>query len=89
VIHVCDENKKMNKDFKCEKNLLLSQMKYFEKYLSGSSSIEDIDISVHCDINIFEWLMNYIHRRIGDSQPKLEVTNVISILISSEFLQIR
>jgi Domain of unknown function (DUF3342) len=30
VIHVFDENRKMNKDFKCEKNLLLSQMKYFE-----------------------------------------------------------
>lgn len=41
-------------------------MKYFEKYLSGSSSIEDIDISVHCDINIFEWLMNYLHKKPTD-----------------------
>jgi hypothetical protein len=24
VIHVCDENRKVNKDFKCEKTLLLS-----------------------------------------------------------------
>jgi hypothetical protein len=30
VIHVFDENRKVNKDFKCNKTLLLSQMKYFE-----------------------------------------------------------
>lgn len=34
VIHVCDESKKTSQDFKCEKNLLLKSMKYFEKYLS-------------------------------------------------------
>ena len=53
----------MNKDFKCDRNLLLLNMKYFEKYLSGpdSKSLDDIDISVHCDISIFEWLMRYVH----------------------------
>ena len=34
IIHVCDENKKLNKDFKCDKQLLITNMKYFEKYLS-------------------------------------------------------
>lgn len=34
LIHVCDEAKKKTQDFKCDKNLLLSNMKYFEKYLS-------------------------------------------------------
>ena len=57
IIHVCDENKKLNKDFKCEKNLLVKNMKYFEKYLMDQKSIDDIDISVHCDIGIFDWLM--------------------------------
>ena len=36
IIHVFDENRKVNKDFKCEKNLLLSQMKYFEQYLQDA-----------------------------------------------------
>lgn len=63
IIHVCDENKKLNKDFKCDKQLLITNMKYFEKYLSDSKSADDIDISVHCDINIFDWLMRYIHRK--------------------------
>ena len=83
IIHVCDENKKMNKDFKCDKNLLISNMKYFEKYLSDSKSLDDIDISVHCDINIFDWLMRYIHRK----EPTIEIKNSVSILISSDFLQ--
>lgn len=60
VIHVFDENRKMNKDFTCEKELLVTHMKYFEKYLTEATSVDDIDISVHCDIKIFEWLMKYL-----------------------------
>jgi hypothetical protein len=73
----------MNKDFKCDRVLLLTHMKYFEKYLADSKNLDDIDISVHCDINIFDWLMRYVHRR----EPKLELKNSVSILISSDFLQ--
>jgi len=25
--------------------------------------LDDIDISVHCDINIFDWLMKYVHKK--------------------------
>ena len=53
-------------------------MKYFD-----NKNIDDIDISVHCDINIFDWLMRYIHKK----DPRLEIKNAISILISSDFLQ--
>ncbi len=76
VIHVCDENHKVNRDFKCSRKLLVEYMKYFEKYLSDSNSFEDIDISVHCDVQIFDWLMKYISAhdkrksaRIKDSSP--------------------
>ena len=58
-------------------------MKYFEKYLPDSKNLDDIDISVHCDINIFDWLMQYVH----DKEPIIDVKNSVSILISSEFLQ--
>ena len=96
VIHVFDENRKVNKDFTCEKELLVTHMKYFEKYLTEATSVDDIDISVHCDIKIFEWLMKYLqgihqHRHSQSSSeepaPKLDIKNVISILISSDFLQ--
>jgi hypothetical protein len=60
TIHVFDENRKMSKDFRCQKDLLVSYMKYFQKYLTDATSSDDIDISVHCDIKIFEWLLKYI-----------------------------
>lgn len=40
---------------------------------------------MHCDVNIFAWLMSYIR---DDEKPVLDLKNVISILISSEFLGI-
>lgn len=83
IIHVCDENKKMNKDFRCDRQLLITNMKYFEKYLADSKNADDVDISVHCDISIFDWLMRYIHRK----EPLVEIKNSVSILISSDFLQ--
>ena len=57
-------------------------MKYFEKHLKMTDSADDIDISVHCDIKIFEWLMSYLN----EVYPRLEVSNVIPILISADFL---
>lgn len=91
MIHVFDENRKVNKDFTCEKELLVMHMKYFEKYLTEATSVDDIDISVHCDIKIFEWLMRYLKHKescgpIDETTPKLDIKNVISILISSDFL---
>jgi hypothetical protein len=88
-------------------------MKYFEKFLADNESgYDDIDISVHCDVEIFEWLMNYIHNKVIDeshtvinlvgsgsgsnsnsNSPNkatilhIDKTILISILISSEFLQ--
>ncbi|RHY14567.1 hypothetical protein DYB25_003388 [Aphanomyces astaci] len=92
VIHVCDEFRKVNKDFVCNKVLLLDNMKYFKAYLNDASNHEDIDISVHCDVSIFEWLFNYIHADGATTNSKaspstLAVDNVTSILISSDFLQ--
>lgn len=64
----------------------MRRMKYFSSYFnSGSGTIEELDISVHCDIMIFEWLVKFL---LDAQQPKLEVRNVVSILISSEFLGI-
>lgn len=83
LIHVCDEAKKKTQDFRCEKTLLLSSMKYFEKYLSDQKTLDDIDISVHCDISIFDWLMKFVH----GLKPQMEIKTAVSILISSDFLQ--
>uniref|UniRef100_A0A671QE82 SANT and BTB domain-containing protein n=1 Tax=Sinocyclocheilus anshuiensis TaxID=1608454 RepID=A0A671QE82_9TELE len=82
VIHVCDEAKNLKQDFVCPRNLLVKEMRYFEEYLSvDPQRWDEVDISVHCDVQIFDWLMNYV------KSHNTEHSNVISILISSEFLK--
>ncbi|XP_073421141.1 SANT and BTB domain regulator of class switch recombination isoform X1 [Dendrobates tinctorius] len=92
VIHVCDEAKNLREDFMCPRDLLISEMKYFAEYLSTDAQRwEEVDISVHCDVEIFNWLIKYVKRNSNEGDqldvPKLEPGNVISILISSEFLK--
>jgi len=101
----------------------MKYMKYFEKYLTEGTQNNDIDISVHCDIKIFEWLVKYLKQKErtpeneafaakhcqyrkkteeerqrdkeesekmpANCQPVLDLKNVISILISSDFLQMK
>ena len=47
--------------------LLLDHMKYFEPHLDGVTSADDVDISVHCDVNVFAWLVEYMqdHRKVS------------------------
>jgi hypothetical protein len=45
-------------------------MKYFEKYLTDNKNLDDIDISVHCDINLslsFTNLVGYYKCRGGNN----------------------
>lgn len=86
-------------------------MKYFESALKGMNNENDFDISVHCDIKIFEWLLLYIeheekkinprakfyeiHNDGGKDdkakaiKPEITVPDVISILISADYLRIQ
>jgi len=88
VIHVCDDNRDLEKNFECDRQLLLDKMTYFGQYLKQDPQQKemDVDISVHCDILVFEWLMQYIQ---CEQPPLLDVQNVVSILISSHFLQMK
>uniref|UniRef100_A0A3Q3WE70 SANT and BTB domain-containing protein n=1 Tax=Mola mola TaxID=94237 RepID=A0A3Q3WE70_MOLML len=92
VIHVCDETKNLKQDFTCPRDLLVKEMRYFAEYLTlEPQRWEEVDISVHCDVQIFDWLMNYVRRNSAGEgskdKPRLEPSNVVSILISSEFLK--
>lgn len=87
VIHVCDETKNLKQDFTCPRDLLVKEMRYFAEYLSvDAQRWEEVDISVHCDVQIFDWLMNYVRRnssgegakdkpRLGKTQEKLHFNN--------------
>ena len=83
-INVIDENKNKEQAFTIQRKLLFQEMKYFEAHASDSYQ-EDLDISVHCDIAIFEWLMRYVKEKLNP--PELTVKNVVSILISSNYLK--
>lgn len=94
VIHVCDEVKNTSKDFMCSQSLLVSKMGYFADVTAGQK-LEDMDISVHCDIQIFDWLMKWVKSEGGnsldptvESSPNLNVNNVVPILVSASFLQV-
>jgi hypothetical protein len=60
MIHVIDDSKKDKRDFTFSRSLLVKYMKYFDRCLKKISDNDEIDISIHCDAQIFEWLLNYI-----------------------------
>ncbi len=49
----------MKKDFVCPREILVREMHYFAEYLSSSDTQlwDEVDISVHCDVPVFDWLM--------------------------------
>lgn len=55
-----DENRQISRDFYCYKAHLQKYMLYFQPFLKEGQNIEDIDISVHCDVKIFDWLLKYL-----------------------------
>ena len=58
MIHVIDDSKNEKRDFTFSRSLLVKYMKYFDKCLKKISDQDEIDISIHCDAVIFEWLLN-------------------------------
>ncbi|XP_012266764.2 SANT and BTB domain regulator of class switch recombination [Athalia rosae] len=87
-IHVCDEAKNIKKDFRCPQKLLVQKMCYFADVTAGQK-LEEMDISVHCDIVIFDWLMRWVKKDIikKSEWPVFEANNVIPIMVSASFLQ--
>ncbi|KAJ8683394.1 hypothetical protein QAD02_019186 [Eretmocerus hayati] len=87
-IHVCDEAKNIKKDFCCPQKLLVQKMCYFADVTAGQK-LEDMDISVHCDVTIFDWLMRWVKKDLlkKSEWPVLEPNNVVPIMVSASFLQ--
>lgn len=64
-------------------------MGYFADVTAGQR-LEDMDISVHCDLQIFEWLIRWVKRESTSQETwcSLDSTNVVPILVSASFLQV-
>ena len=60
----------VKRDFHCPRGVLVREMRYFSEYLSSDAQLwDEVDISVHCDIPVFEWLMRCsVYTILGYSQ---------------------
>ena len=43
--------------------------------LFSGQSLEDVDISVHCDVTIFEWLMDWLKAQSKDENINICINN--------------
>lgn len=87
TIRVIDDAHGLTKNFICPASLLLTSMTYFRDNLSSyQDNWQEIDISVHCDLQVFSWLMQYIMSSSTRPPPKLDAKRVFSVLVSSEYL---
>jgi hypothetical protein len=81
MIHVIDDSKNEKRNFTFSRSLLVRYMKYFDRCLKKISDNEEIDISIHCDAEIFEWLLSYIfsveeyEKKKNSSQAEAEKFN--------------
>ena len=61
--------------------MLVREMRYFAEYLTTDAQRwEEVDISVHCDVQIFDWLMNYVKRTSKDSKEPPRLGKLIKYL---------
>ena len=87
TIRVIDDAHALTKNFICPASLLLTSMVYFRDNLSSyQDNWQEIDISVHCDLQVFSWLMEYVMSSPTRPLPKLDAKRVFSVLVSSEYL---
>jgi uncharacterized membrane protein YGL010W len=61
--------------------------RYFQGHLKSRRSTENHELSVYCDVAVFAWLLQFVQTRFDRNKPQLSHSNVMAVLISSNFLQ--
>jgi hypothetical protein len=61
----------------------MKYMKYFESALKNMTDSDDFDISVHCDIKIFEWLLTYIEFEERKINPRIKFYEIVDEKVPS------
>jgi len=82
----------VKQDFTCPRDLLVQEMRYFAEYLSTDSQrMEEVDISVHCDVQIFDWLIKYVKRstRENNGGPALGMMSILLTLAVNSIKSMR
>ena len=91
VIKVVDQGSGESKELECRLETLTEHMKYFGHYLVGVETGSRVEISVFCDVGIFEWLLRWAHeqteRKSRECSSTPSISQSISVLIAAHFLQ--
>ncbi|XP_043232064.1 uncharacterized protein KIAA1841 homolog [Amphibalanus amphitrite] len=62
-------------------------MPYFRDVVRGQQ-LENVDITIHCELAVFGWLMRWLESRSADAAPpELSADVVVSVLSSADFLR--
>lgn len=59
-INVVDNFKCQKQAFSVSRSLLTKHMAYFNKVLADYAAHDKINITIHCDVGVFSWLLDYI-----------------------------
>ncbi|KAG2493747.1 hypothetical protein HYH03_007970 [Edaphochlamys debaryana] len=76
------------RDFTCSVASLTQGMRYFQGVVDKAQlnrTTSPLEISVHCDVAVFEWLLGYCTGK--HSRADIAPERVLPLLISSHFLQ--
>lgn len=74
-------------------HFLPSVARYFQETVrkatqpGAATPAQTLEITVHCDVLIFEWLLGYINGAVG--ADAIRPDRVLPLLIASNFLQVR
>ena len=87
TIHVSDDNREKVTDFSCGVDLLVQEMPYFDELIPrNEDELNELDISVQCDTDIFSILMQWVKRRELDKPFDITKPNIVSVLMSANYL---
>ena len=62
-------------------------MGYFRTQIPDVDQNDIFIITIHCDLNVFEWLLKYI-RNPEKYGKRISKNNVISLMVSGDYLKI-
>jgi len=87
VLYVTDIFKETQLSLSVPKNKLISKINYFYNVDKGNS-LENLDIFVKCNWNVFQWIIQWVESEVIMCNPKLNVDNLKGILSMAYHLEI-
>ncbi|XP_076359306.1 SANT and BTB domain regulator of class switch recombination isoform X2 [Tachypleus tridentatus] len=90
LVQICvkDDTNNRQETFSCSRDLILSHMPYFRQFISEEDHSTEVEISVHCDLEVFRRLIAFVkNHETGYKDIEIEPRYAIHLLVSADFLQ--